>query len=266
MTKDTNGNIQNRTSSKTTKLVIAALFAALSLALKPFEIYLLPVARLSFVPVPVLVSGMVLGPVWGAAVGLIADLAGFIFMDKSGMAINPILILGNVLLGAIPGLIFHLSKKIKIKDLTFNLLNIGNYVVLVVLCMILLMCGDFLQLQDGVFQILSPTSEEFVPLPMSAILLIASGFIIYSMFITFLLRKIRNKQERSRDVLAQVLFSVSLAVIISHMTLNTIGLSLQYGWPLSVMLVIKLVQGFCTIPVFTLVAYVILKAARRFKV
>ena len=90
-------------SSGLRMLCVSALLSALSIVLgKYLAINVTDSIRLSFENLPVLMAGVFLGPLIGAAVGAVADLLGCVLV---GYAINPIITAGATLIGLIAGLI-----------------------------------------------------------------------------------------------------------------------------------------------------------------
>ena len=67
--------------------------------------------RFSFENLPIIVAGVLFGPVAGAFVGVIADLIGCILV---GYTINPIITLGAAMIGCVSGLIWMLLKSDKV--------------------------------------------------------------------------------------------------------------------------------------------------------
>lgn len=249
---------------KTNQLVAAALFIALSLAVKPFEVYLLPVARVNFVGVPIIMSGIILGPVWGAAVGLIADVLGFILMDKSGATMNVILTLSSVMMGVIPGLIFHTRAAKKVKRRTYAVLDGVCYVLLLILGAVLMLTEGSLKLEAGAVYVLSPSSGAWSNVPWAYVVIILAGFLLYSIAMVLILKK-KDSTEESATTDAAILFSVTAVTIISDIILSGLGLAILYSWPMSLMMIVRIIKGFVIIPVYTILCRIIYRAAGRFK-
>lgn len=93
------------------KLIASAMLIALSILLTRlfagnFLVLGVPAARFSLGFLPIMLSGVLLGPGWGAAVGLIADVLGF-FMFPNGVYFPPIATT-SMLAGFLPGLIILL--------------------------------------------------------------------------------------------------------------------------------------------------------------
>ena len=250
---------------KTMRLVTAALFAALSLAVKPFEIYLLPVARLNFVAVPIIMAGIVLGPVWGGAVGLIADILGYLLMDKSGAAINPILTVSSIMLGVIPGLIFLKHKTKELKQIKYTLFNIVSYVILLGAAALLLITEGSLKLEGGAMYILSPSSGQFSLVSWWIVGGITAAFIAYSIAVMTMFGSKKKDELSVRQDNPKVLFAITISVIIADIIISGLGLGIQYGWPLTLMLIVRILKGFFTIPVFTFICLILYRVIKKLK-
>ncbi len=83
-------------------LITAALMVAVSMTIKRFSITAGPF-RFSLENLPLLLSGIILGPILGAVVGIAADLLGCLI---SGFTVIPLITLGAALIGFVPGLVF----------------------------------------------------------------------------------------------------------------------------------------------------------------
>ena len=95
----------------TRQLVFMALMIALSIVLGKFmAINITEMMRISFENLPIILASVILGPIQGATVALVADLLGCVLR---GYTINPVITVGAVLLALIVGFAF---KLIPIKD------------------------------------------------------------------------------------------------------------------------------------------------------
>lgn len=102
----------------TRDLVLASLFIALSVVFsRMFGIQVSEGLRISFAQTPIILAGVILGPIWGFAVGVIADVTGFMITPMG--AFLPGITLSSGLIGLIPGLI---SKYVFKKNLTVVIL------------------------------------------------------------------------------------------------------------------------------------------------
>lgn len=93
-------------------LACAALFVALSITCgKYLAIPIGNIMRFSFENLPIILAGILFGPIWGAMIGLTADILGCILV---GYAINPIVTLGAVSIGLISGAINKSARKLPV--------------------------------------------------------------------------------------------------------------------------------------------------------
>ena len=122
--------MQKKKFFNTRYLVMAALFIALSIVFaRLFSIRVSEGLRISFGDTPIIMAGLLLGPIWGMIVGIMADIVGFI-VAPLGTYI-PGLTLTSALIGLIPGLLVkYVFKK-----------NIAVVVIVAVLIDMLLVNG-----------------------------------------------------------------------------------------------------------------------------
>lgn len=95
-------------------IVVSGLLIALSIVLTrifsaDLMIFGVPANRLSIGFLPVIICGMVLGPVWGFAAGGLADVLGFLIFPNG--TYFPLITLTSALVGLIPGLIIRYAEK-----------------------------------------------------------------------------------------------------------------------------------------------------------
>ncbi len=97
-----------------TKVLISlALLTAISIILARFcVIWITPSLRISFGNIPIVLAGLLFGPVGGALVGLVSDVLGSAFL--SGLGWFPPITAAAVLMGLIPGLL----KPLLLKEVT----------------------------------------------------------------------------------------------------------------------------------------------------
>ena len=93
-----------------TRVAVLGLLIALSIvAGKYLAIRVGELFRFSLENTPILLAGILFGPVAGAAVGVIADLVGCVLV---GYAINPLVTLGAAAIGAMAGILYaHLPMR-----------------------------------------------------------------------------------------------------------------------------------------------------------
>ncbi|WP_294468332.1 folate family ECF transporter S component [uncultured Anaerofustis sp.] len=120
----------NRASSSlvsTRKIVFAGLLIAMGIVLKMFEISVTPNFRIGFTTVPTIFSGILLGPIYGFAIGFLSDFIQFVIKSDGG-AFHLGFTLTSALYGLIPGLIAMMVKRKNIE------LSLKHVVLIVVLC------------------------------------------------------------------------------------------------------------------------------------
>ncbi len=88
----------------TKALVQCALLIAISIVLTHILTISTPVLRINLGGVPILLAGVVFGPIGGAIVGALADVIGG---TLAGYSINPMITIGTSLTGFIMGLCYH---------------------------------------------------------------------------------------------------------------------------------------------------------------
>ncbi len=90
------------------KIILVSLLAAMSIVLgKVLKISIGTSIRISFESLPIIISSVFLGPVYGLLSGLVADIIGCFIV---GYEINPIITLGCSLMGFFP-YIFMIKRK-----------------------------------------------------------------------------------------------------------------------------------------------------------
>lgn len=93
---------------RTTQYVVyIAVFAAMSVILNSIDINMITY-KITFTYIPAFLAGAFLGPIAGALAGGIGDLMGFVINPQG--AINPLIFIGSVLMGALPGFVFKIPK------------------------------------------------------------------------------------------------------------------------------------------------------------
>lgn len=240
----------NTTTQKFTSLTIvrAGLFISMSLVLKVmFEIYIplagLPALRINFASIPIMLSGIVLGPLAGFCTGAAADLINF--MVKPGGPFFPGFTLVSALSGMIPGLIFKYIKK----DIKFNLLNT---------IFISLLSVGFVSvfISEGVMSI-DNNWIMYNGEPLSLLYIIS--FLI--LVATYLIIPIKLTSISSKNLkINKIVFTVSVTQLITSIILNTYFLSILYGKGVYVFLPARIFTNFFMIPLFSIIIASILNA------
>lgn len=101
-------NLRENQIINTKKLIIMSLMVAISVILTRFlSIMIGNSIRLSFGYIPIIISGILTGPIGGALTGIASDLLGMLIRAQGGYF--PGFTLSYALVGLIPGLIFYRS-------------------------------------------------------------------------------------------------------------------------------------------------------------
>lgn len=231
--------------------VRAGLFIAMSLVLKlMFEVYIplagLPALRLSFATVPVMLCGIVCGPVAGFLAGGAADIINFIIKPAGGFF--PGITLANALSGWIPGLIYKYMRN----ELNFNLLNTVFTALLSGGCIGVMISKGALSLNGSTIMWNgSPLNSVFI---VGSVLIVAA-YIAVPIYLT----RIGGKGVRMN----KMLFTVSITQLITSIIMNTYFLSLMYGQGILVFLPGRILSNFLMIPLYTIILTSILNALGR---
>lgn len=125
----------------TRTMVKAAFLTAISIVLTRFLYFFIPLAglptlRISFGEVPLMMSGLLFGPVVGGISGIAADFIG-VLVNSQG-TFHPGFTLSSMLWGAIPGLYLYLFKK---QGTYEKIYSFKNVFIAVLTCYIIISLG-----------------------------------------------------------------------------------------------------------------------------
>lgn len=232
-------------------IVRAGLFIAMSLVLKVvFEIYIplagIPALRINFAQIPIMLSGIILGPVIGFCSGAAADIINF--MVKPGGPFFPGFTLVSALSGFIPGLIFKYLKK----ELNFNLLN-----TLFISLLSVGFVGSFIVKGIMSFQnnVIIYNGE-----PLKLIYII--GFFILVAAYLYIPIKLTSMGNNNFKI-NKIVFTVSVTQLITSIVLNTYFLSIMYGKGFLIFLPARILTNFFMIPLYSILIAAILGALNK---
>lgn len=244
----------NTESPKFTSLTIvrAGLFIAMSLVLKVmFEIYIplggIPALRINFASIPLMLSGIVLGPAAGLISGAAADIINFIV--KPGGPFFPGFTLVSALSGFIPGLIYKYLKK----DFNYNILNTLFISLLSVGFVSVFIFNGLLKFENGILYDGKALSPVYI-----------IGF--FALVAIYLLIPVKIKSNNSDYNMNKIVFTVSVTQLITSILLNTYFLSVLYGKGFIIFLPARILTNFFMIPLYSIIIAAILNAVKgRFK-
>ncbi len=244
----------NTDSQKFTSLTIvrAGLFIAMSLVLKVvFEIYIplagIPALRINFASIPLMLSGIILGPTTGFIAGSAADLINF--MVKPGGPFFPGFTLVSALSGFIPGLIY---KHIK-KDINYNLLNTIFISLLSVGFVSVFIYNGLLTFDKVIMYDGKPLNPVYI-----------IGF--FTLVAIYLIIPIKITSSNSNFNMNKIVFTVSSTQLVTSIILNTYFLSILYGKGFIIFLPARILSNFFMIPLYSIIIAAVLNAVKgRFK-
>lgn len=245
------GNTDSQKFSSLT-IVRAGLFIAMSLVLKVvFELYIplagIPALRINFASIPLMLSGIILGPAAGFIAGASADIINFIV--KPGGPFFPGFTLVSALSGFIPGLIY---KHIK-KDLNYNLLNTIFISLLSAGFVLVFLFNGLLTFDDVIMY-------NGIPLELFYII----GFFL--LVAIYLIIPIKVTSTNSNLNMNKVVFTVSVTQLVTSIVLNTYFLSILYGKGFMIFLPARILTNFFMIPLYSVIIAAIMNAVKgRFK-
>lgn len=98
-------------AKNTRALVMVGLFAALGVVLQGFSFFVTPFMRIGIGPIPAIISGLLLGPVFGGITGLLKDVAGFFLAPPASGGFFPPVTLIQMLYGILPPLLLLVVRR-----------------------------------------------------------------------------------------------------------------------------------------------------------
>lgn len=240
----------NSEPKKFTSLTIvrAGLFISMSLVLKViFEVYIplggIPALRINFSSVPLLLSGILLGPFAGFLTGAAADIINFI--AKPGGPFFPGFTLVSGLTGFIPGIIYKYVKK----DINYNLLNTIFISLLSVGFVLVFIYKGLLTFDKGILY----GGEPLNPIYIIGFFLLVCIYLILPIKVT----------STDKDLnMSKIVFTVSITQLITSIILNTYFLYILYGIGIMVTLPARILTNFFMIPLYSFIIAAILNAVK----
>jgi len=224
-----------KTVMRTSVIVKAGFLATVSIVLTRFLSLMLllgglPALRVGFGSVPIIMSGMMFGPVVGGITGVVADLVGYL-INPMGGTFFPGFTLSAALYGVIAGILF---KKMKIQNsrLNFNVINAGVMIAFGIGLYVLMIRTNTL---TPIIILMVLVTALFVTLPFA---------IAY---------KFKNQEQKIH--FDKIAFVVSLTYVINALILNTLWLSILFDQGFIVFLPGRIIAAVVTIPLYTLILF-----------
>ncbi len=239
-------------TNRTRVVVNCGLLIAISIVLKIlFEVYIplggFPSLRLNITALPIMLSGILLGPLAGFAVGFISDLLCFVIKPGGPFFIG--FTLASGLTGLLPGLLFMFLRKRETKYLEWF-----NSVFIVLAIAILAFSGTF-SFENGAIYYAGQS------LNMIFFILFIALMIAFAIFPIIVVKKSHLDSEYRSD---HILFIVSVSQLVTSILLNTWFLSILYGQAVAVLLPARIVTNIFLIPLYTIMLVGLLRILPNF--
>lgn len=90
-------------------MILVGLFVAMGIVLQVFSIQM-PLMRIGISPIPTIISGILLGPVFGGLTGLLKDVVGFIVAPPASGSFFPPITIIQMLYGILPPLLIPIFR------------------------------------------------------------------------------------------------------------------------------------------------------------
>ncbi|MDW7667876.1 MAG: folate family ECF transporter S component [Bacillota bacterium] len=251
-------NTLNNKLMSTKALVTISLLTSISIILARVMGIMIPVAgfpalKINFSTIPIMLSGILFGPVAGFMTGGVADVIGYLINPQGG-PFFPGFTLSTALTGMIPGLVYKvITKYDKVKKINFNYIN-GLFIILTTLGL------GYAFYAKGVLAFSHGVSFNGQPIHIviSGLIILAIGaYIILPFYITKAIYKKDNIYSFDK-----LYFTVSITQIITSLILNTYFLSILFGKGVLVFLPTRIVTNYIMIPVFTMIFAVLFKTLK----
>lgn len=244
--------MQKRNDKKvmsTSVIVKAGFLATVSIILTRFFSIMmllggLPALRMGFGSIPLIMSGMMFGPLVGGITGVVADLIGY-FINPMGGSFFPGFTISAALYGIISGLLFK-KWQIHTKKTNFNLVNAFVMVLFGFGLFFLMLTTDVIRFETG-----KPVFNDTSALPIIVLMILVTALFIVIPFAMSSKMKVSN----SKIGFDKIAFVVSITYVINALLLNTLWLSILYDQGFLVFLPGRIIAAVVTIPIYTLIIF-----------
>jgi len=233
----------------TSVLVKASVLAAISIVLtRALSIMIplggLPALRVGFGSIPLIITGMMFGPVVGGVVGVVADLVG-VMINPMGGSFFPGFTLSSALYGIISGLMFQ-TFKIHKSEKNFNLINALVMLGFCVGLIGLMFSQKFITFAGGKLKFNDPNA-----LPVAIVVVLVT--LIFSAIPYVVSSKFKGQTKGTG--FDKIAFNVNITYIINSLILNTLWLVMMFDKGFMIFLPGRIIAAVAIIPIYTLVIY-----------
>lgn len=234
---------------QTAVIVKAGFLATVSIVLTRFLSVMLllgglPALRVGFGSIPIIMSGMMFGPVVGGITGVVADVVGYL-INPMGGAFFPGFTLSAALYGVIAGILFK-KMKIQNSNLNFNLINAVVMIAFGIGLYALMLGTEVLTFEGGM-----PRYNDSDALPLIILMVLVTALFVTLPFV--ISYKFRHREQKIH--LDKIAFVVSFTYVINALLLNTLWLSILFDQGFIAFLPGRIIAGVVTIPVYTIILF-----------
>lgn len=250
----------SRKKAMTTKvLVMASLLTGLSIILTRFISVMIPLGglpalRFGLGGVPIIISGIMFGPIAGGLTGIVADLVGFMINPQGGYF--PGFTLSAALQGIIPALLYLRINQAR-KDKNYTFVNVVTILMLISGVVAVMFNSNILSMNNNEIYY---NNEK-----LSLVYMIVFGLVVLSFI---LIPIIYNKKKRigmdSFYSVDKIMFVVTVVYLIVSLGLNTFWLSIMFNKGVLVFLPGRVISGLVTIPLYTSIIYTLSRFFKNF--
>lgn len=198
--------------------------------------------RITVSTIVLIIASIILGPIYGMCVGIESDIEAAVVFPIG--AFFPGYTLTYAMAGLIPGLIFYISKKFRINDKIFFILNIAIESILHFGAIVYLLIYRSI-----------PTSSN-TKFHLNTVLLIIILLFLIASFITITIvgyRQQQGKKSHSFYSVSKIWFSYVMIEIVCFFFLNSFWSTILIGTPFSILFVLKIAKSFFTIPIHVII-------------
>ena len=242
-----------------TALMIAFYMVATRFIMVPVT----PAVRLSAGVAILIFSSITLGPISGAVIGVAGDLLGAVVSPYLGnVAINPLMTVSYGLMGAVPGLIMMLFRKVKAKDIIYSILFFMLLSVIAISLTVYTSTANEVELFNHVFKF---NLAARIVIPIVAFILMG----LFGLFTYLLNRRFKKRREEYPNLPSpyQISFIVVVIEVVFTLFINVLCKMWMMGLTFETIFFPSLFIAFIYLPVNTLiVTYLCFLAVKVIKV
>jgi len=242
------------------KLTLASMFTALGVLMASPVVSMMvmlfgvPAVRIDLIAIPVILAGVILGPLFGLTVGIITDILAFLLFTSAFGPYHVGFTLNLALTGLIPGLFVLLIKKTKFK-LPIFWINISFLSLLSVLSIIYLIETNELRIEGNMYELSSTFKTVFI---ISIILFFS--VLLFSMMYK---RKQHPKEKLNMDSFMLIVLFIEVFVVI---LLTPLWVNDLYNLPSNLYLpgvLIRVLRAMWLIPLKVYIIYYLYRVSKK---